>query len=240
MKLLAASLALVFPLCNAAALRTVGHDRRELQGGSLAAVELINSANGSLVRALANGDVIDISTIAGMTTPTFNINASVSADVKSVKFGHNGNDGYRVENNALFAFCGNKGPVFNACSDLGLGQHTVTVSTFAVTAAAGQALSSITVTFTIVNGANGGPAPVSGPVPIPTSAPIAAPMPAPVPVPVPVPVAVPVPTMPNTNCKVPKVCSSDCEIDGLIDGILTLAYSFLALLSAVGRFMEQR
>jgi hypothetical protein len=141
---------------------------RNLQGVvALSGLDLIDSVTEKRIMTLTNNQVIVVDQIPGMTTPSFNINATfVGTAVKSVVFGY-GATTFRTDNFAPFSFCGNTGPLYNTCSLLGLGTHVVTATPYSFQGGAGIVGSPATVTFTVV-----ATAPIPAPKP-PTLAPIA-------------------------------------------------------------------
>jgi hypothetical protein len=64
-----------------------------------------------------------------------------------VRYGYNGNPSYNTETIAPYSFCRNDKADFFSCEKLGLGSHTVTVTP---RNRKGQAITSVTVKFTIV------------------------------------------------------------------------------------------
>jgi hypothetical protein len=124
---------------------------RGLQGTvALTGLDLIDSLTEKRITTLTNNQVIVVDQIPGMTTPSFNINATfVGSAVKSVVFGY-GATTYRTDNFAPFSFCGNMGPLFNTCSLLGLGTHVVTATPYSFQGGGGIVGSPVTVTFTVV------------------------------------------------------------------------------------------
>jgi Malectin domain len=160
--------------CNAASVRSSDgtQPNRHLQS-SAGSLVLINANTEQPIVTLSNNAVIAVNEIPGMTSPAFALDAKFLAtnnDVQSVVFGYGANGNYKTENAAPYAFCGNEGANFNACSELGYGTHTVTITPFAQKNGAGTSGVSTTVTFTIV--ASRATAPVKVPVKAPTKAPI--------------------------------------------------------------------
>jgi hypothetical protein len=80
---------------------------RDLQVHSVTKLELINAKSDVKIFDLFDGQIINMQSIARLTALDFNINALVSGPVLSVKFGYNGNDNFRTERTAAYAFCGN-------------------------------------------------------------------------------------------------------------------------------------
>jgi Bacterial Ig-like domain len=123
--------------------------------GKIRALELFNSKTDTKIMDLVNDTVVDIEKIQGMTSPTFNIKASVGDDgvVQSVKFGYNRIVTHRIDNGTdPFTFCSSSGTDYKRCRRLGYGTHTVTATPYAKTGGLGQAGSPYAVTFTVVNG----------------------------------------------------------------------------------------
>ena len=90
-------------------------------------LELINTKTDKKISDLFFGQYVNVSSIAGLTGPEFNINAIVDGPVDFVRFGYNNNLKYRSEGTAPYAFCGNMGRSnFLNCTVLGYGTHFVT------------------------------------------------------------------------------------------------------------------
>jgi hypothetical protein len=72
-----------------------GADEREGQRslqvtGTLTGFDLINSMSGTRITTLSSNQVVAVNSIPGMTTPSFNINATfVGSGIQSVGFGYN-------------------------------------------------------------------------------------------------------------------------------------------------------
>jgi hypothetical protein len=198
---------------------TAGSTGRVLQASSsVTDLQLILApSNQTLLLSIQDNQKIFLGDLPGST---FNIKALVSGGtVKSVRFAHNTNPSFRIENGAPYAFCGNMGETYFVCGALGVGNHTVTATPFAEGGATGTAGTARTVRFTIVAGSSSvatttapapapvSAAPVSGPVSAaPVTAPVAAPVTAPVSA---APVSGPVSSAPvapaPASCKVPQV-----------------------------------
>jgi FtsP/CotA-like multicopper oxidase with cupredoxin domain len=112
-------------------------------------LRLINAKTDSKVTDLKDGSVINVRDIPGMSTPSFNIDASVAGAVRSVEFSYAGAR-RRIEEVPPFAFCSNKGSNFFTCPTLGCGTHTVKAVPYARPSTEGTPGVSLTVTFTIV------------------------------------------------------------------------------------------
>jgi hypothetical protein len=188
-------------------LHSRGLAERYLQVNSVTKLELINAKSDVKIMDLFDGQVVNMQDISALTIPDFNINASVSGPVSSVKFGYNGNATFRTETSAAYAFCGNSGNNFFSCLELGYGTHKVTA-----TPTSGKQLGqTVSITFTIINGVSPQVAPVPTPVTSPLPAPVPSPSTPPLPAPTKVPTRVPVqpltqaPTKVTTKAPVPVV-----------------------------------
>ena len=89
-------------------------------------LELINAKTDKKISDLFFGQYVNVSSIAGLTGPEFNINAVIDGPVDFVRFGYNENLRYKTEGKAPYAFCGNTGRNFFNCTVLGYGTHFVT------------------------------------------------------------------------------------------------------------------
>jgi hypothetical protein len=179
-------------------------EQRSLQtSGTLTGLDLINTMSGTRITTLSNNQVIAVNTIPGMTTPSFNINATfVGSGIQSVGFRYNASSQVWTENAAPWAFCGNSGPVYSNCAQLKLGRHTVTATPFSGSGLTGTAGAPINVTFTIVASV---PPPTKAPVKPPTNAPVKAPTNAPTNAPVNDPTNAPVTAPSNAAVKDPTI-----------------------------------
>jgi hypothetical protein len=116
--------------------------------GQVTTLQLINADTDQVIINLKDKMVIALDAVPNMTSPSFNINALVSGnDIRSVQYGYNGNPSYNTETTAPYSFCRNDKSDFFSCEKLGFGTHTVTVTP---RNRKGQAGTSVTVTFTIV------------------------------------------------------------------------------------------
>jgi hypothetical protein len=125
-------------------------DERQLTEvqGQVTKLQLINADTDTVIVDLEDTIVIALDAVPNMTSPSFNILAVVNgSDIRSARFGYNGNPSYRTETTAPFAFCGNDKSNYYSCDKLGLGNHTVTVTPRNRNGKSGR---SVTVTFTIV------------------------------------------------------------------------------------------
>jgi Malectin domain len=193
-------------------LRGVGNegDSRSLQTvGSITDFDLINAKTNLKITTLTPGQVIAVSSIPGMSSPDFNIEAKSTGNVVSVVFTLNGVQVWS-ENSAPWAFCGNSGPDFSTCLSLIVGTHTITATPYLGRDGTGTKGTAASVTFTIVASPPASPmksptAPTKNPVAlvVPTSSPLAA-------VPVASPVLPPQPTVSPLliNCGGPSYTDS--------------------------------
>jgi hypothetical protein len=131
------------------AMTDAGHRQLAAVQSQVTSLQLINAETDQVVVELEDTMVIALDAIPNMATPSFNINATVSAtDTRLVRYGYNGNPSYRTENTAPFAFCGNDKSNFYSCDLLGFGTHAVTVTPRNRNGKSGR---SVSVTFTIVD-----------------------------------------------------------------------------------------
>jgi hypothetical protein len=126
---------------------------RQLQSvGTVATLQLINADTNLPIATLTNGTVIDIATFI---TSKFNIRATTSGVVGSVRFGYNQIGGYRTDSSFPFSLCPSpgtpRGPDYQACTVLAPGQHTVTATPFSSTFLTGMVGTPLRITFTITN-----------------------------------------------------------------------------------------
>jgi trimeric autotransporter adhesin len=117
--------------------------------GKITGLGLINADKDTKILDLANGTVVNVKSIAGMTRPSFNIDASYIGAVESVVYGYNGTK-YLLEVMKPYAFCGNDRTNFFSCDKLKCGTHTVTATPYALGAGQGPAGTPLTVTFSVV------------------------------------------------------------------------------------------
>jgi Malectin domain len=141
---------------------------RSLQAvGSVTQFDLINAITEKNITTLSNGQVIVVSSIPGMTSPNFNVEAKTSGTVGSVVFALNGVIGW-TENGAPWAFCGNSGSDFSYCPSL-TGTVTVSATPYSAANGGGTKGTTVSVTFSIVLNAPASPTTKS-----PTKSPVAA------------------------------------------------------------------
>jgi hypothetical protein len=124
--------------------------RRQLTfNGKITALQLYNADKDTKIVDLVNGTIVYLTSIPGMTKPSFNINADYNGTVRSVIYFYNGAKS-RTEAKAPYAFCGNDGTNFFSCDKLGCGNHTVSAIPYSGDRAQGEAGGAYTVTFSIV------------------------------------------------------------------------------------------
>jgi hypothetical protein len=125
-------------------------DRRDLQEavGVVDDFILINAATEKAIMSIQNGATVNIATL---NTFRFNIQAIVSGNVQSVKFGYNEQSRFHVANGPIFAFCGYSGTNFYRCEVLDLGEHTITVTPYSEKGLSGEVGAPVKITFTIIN-----------------------------------------------------------------------------------------
>jgi hypothetical protein len=142
--------------------------------GAITGLELWDTKNNKKMTTLLNGQTIVVNSIAGMSTPSFNINAiSSGGGIRSVVFGHGTNPRVKREIKAPWTFCGNLGQVFNTCPALGVGTHTVTATPYASKRGTGRSGKAVTITFSIVLSAPTSPT-ASSPIAASPTFPVAA------------------------------------------------------------------
>jgi hypothetical protein len=154
--------------------------QRKLQLASIVALELMDANTDKKIVNLSNELVVDVSSIPGMSRPSFNINAVVSGPIQSVVFGFNANPTFRTETSALYAFCGNDGSDFPACTVLGYGTHNVSATPFTSVNGTRTPGTKVTYRITFVRTTKAPtPAPIASPVQMPIKAPTSQPTKAP-------------------------------------------------------------
>jgi hypothetical protein len=116
--------------------------------GAIITLHLINADTDSMVADLTNGTVVDVSSIAGMSTPSFNINATYDTTVRSVWYWYN-ESMYNIEETAPYALCANNETDFFKCNVLNCGSHTVTAVPYSSSDAQGNAGAPYSVYFSI-------------------------------------------------------------------------------------------
>jgi hypothetical protein len=128
----------------------VEEDTRSLQTvGSITDFDLIHAKTDLKITALTPGQVISVSSIPGMISPDFSIDAKSTGNVQSVVFTLNGVK-VLTENSAPWALCGNSGPDFFTCKSLINGTHTITATPYSGRDGTGTKGTAASVTFTIV------------------------------------------------------------------------------------------
>jgi len=119
---------------------------------SITVLKLVDSLTNEEVMDLFNDTEVVLSAL-GYTDPTFNIQAVTSTtagDIKSVKFGYGSDGSFKLENKAPYALCGDSSGIFNTCSILTPGTHTVTATPYEAFNAGGAAGDTLWVNFTII------------------------------------------------------------------------------------------
>jgi Malectin domain len=166
----------------------------QLANAQLTSLDLINAGTEQRIATLTNNQVIVVDQIPGMATPNFNVNATFvsGSSTQSVVYGYGTNLTYRLDGVAPFSFCGNQGPLFNTCPQLGFGTHVVTATPFAAAGGSGPAGNALSVSFTIVKSAVPPTAPMKAPTKAPLLAPISPPVKAPTKAPINAPAKAPV------------------------------------------------
>lgn len=156
---------------------------RNLQLKSVTKLTLINAQTDKTTIDIVDGMVIYMQDIVGLTAPNFNINATTSGSVSSVRFGYKQTQNFRTDSSKPYTFCGTQKSDFYACTQLTYGVHSVSATAISNGLLTGPTLS---LTFTIASGSS----PVQPPVRAPTREPDAVPVA--VPIPVSTPLALPV------------------------------------------------
>jgi len=171
--------------------------------GDIVALELVNTVTNTEVLTLSEGAVIDVQSL-GLSAPSFSVNAVTTGEnIGSVQFLLD-NVETITENWAKYAMCGNVGPVFNKCEELGYGEHTIKVIPYLEKNAQGETGVPFEMTFSIVEQVT------EAPTSLPTKAPTAAPTKAPTEVPTGLPTAAP--TEPPTGS--PTTAPTDAPTKG--------------------------
>jgi Malectin domain len=158
--------------------------------GSITRLDLINAITDKSITTLFNNQVIVVSSIPGMSSPNFNIEAKTTGDVDSVVFALNGVN-VQTDNSAAWAFCSHSGSNFSPCPSL-IGTVTVSATPYSSKNGGGTKGATVSVTFSIILNAPTAPTqptksptkspvvPLPPPVRSPTKAPVKAPTKAPV------------------------------------------------------------
>jgi hypothetical protein len=122
--------------------------KRQLQAlGHVDSLVLINVDTNLPIINLTNGMIINT---VNQNTSNFNIRVTISnGTVGSIKFSCNGKRISKTETRQPFSFCGNSKNIYNSCTALGVGQHTVSATTFSDKWANGTQSSPFQVTFKI-------------------------------------------------------------------------------------------
>jgi hypothetical protein len=120
--------------------------------GTLLGLDLIDTATGTKIVSLYNGQEIPVDV---GTPKSYTINATFIGMVQSVRFEYHTNLGPKfavaVENGALFVMCGNRGSVYVACSPLStVGTHTIVATPYSGRNEGGVRGKSVMVSFNMV------------------------------------------------------------------------------------------
>jgi hypothetical protein len=113
--------ALLLAKCNG----DVGSLRKLQTFGNVVRFELINGKTSKKIRDIYNGLIIDISTIAGMSEPAFNVKAILSSGAALVVFDYQTTMNYRFDYSNPYTLCSD-----GACSVLSYGKHTIRANTY--------------------------------------------------------------------------------------------------------------
>ena len=109
---------------------------------------LVDAFADSDLGPINDGDVIDLS---NLPTNQLNIRANVSgSDIKSVRFGLNGNNNVRTENAMPYALGGDAGANYFPIN-VSPGTYTITATPYKYPGAGGMAGMSSTITITVIN-----------------------------------------------------------------------------------------
>jgi hypothetical protein len=152
------------------------NDRSVQTVGQIDNLILYDAVTDQPIVTLTNGMVVNTATLnVDHTTGSFNVVATIrNGVVGSVKFGYNGKNNLRIEAEAPYALCGNKGTNYYVCTFLGTGQHNLTVTSYSGSKANGTIGSIRTLSFRIVHSVPVVPtkAPTKAPVVMPTGMPV--------------------------------------------------------------------
>lgn len=111
--------------------------------GNVVRFELINGITQKKIRDLYNKVVIDMSTISGMTEPSFNVRAVLNGGAAVVVFDYQSTLKFHTDASSPFTLCPNA-----VCSALNYGTHTVRATTYSSTSLATKG-KSFSITFEI-------------------------------------------------------------------------------------------
>lgn len=126
------------------------HSRMQAEVGQVLELRLINADTDLPIVTLTDGMIINIAT---QNTTKFNIEATTdTGTVGSIRFSYNRNANFRTESERPFAFCGDGSPLGNyrRCSNLVVGQHNVSATSYSGTGQSGMIGNTKTVTFTFI------------------------------------------------------------------------------------------
>jgi hypothetical protein len=130
---------ILLDICNA----KTGSLRNLQSSVDVVRFELINGITNTKIRDLYNKAVIDLSTISGMTVPSFNVRAVLSSGAAVVVFDYQSTRNFNSDSSAPYTLC----PAAS-CSVLNYGNHTIRAAAYKSisSAASGKSLS---ITFEI-------------------------------------------------------------------------------------------
>jgi hypothetical protein len=112
--------------------------------GNVTSLTLINTDTNLPILDLINNTIINI---AEYNTTNFNIQAFVTMPIGYIQFGFNSNPKYKIELNGPYTLCGNIGTKFVPCSELTVGEHTISATPYLNGIAGFRRI----VVFTIIN-----------------------------------------------------------------------------------------
>jgi hypothetical protein len=159
----------------------------------------------ALFDPLVNGAVVELSTLSTTSLSVEAVRDVNGEAIGSVIFDYNGKLSFRTENGGPYAMCGDSSGIFTKCTELAVGMHYLTVTTYSLGGGGGTAGPPVTVSFTIVNGTPTAPTPTA---PAPTAPTPTAPTPtAPTP-------TTPIPTAPIPTALTPTVPTQVGQVVG--------------------------
>jgi prepilin-type processing-associated H-X9-DG protein len=118
---------------------------------AVAGLTLINSNTDRPIGPLTNGMTIDLAEVGKRLNVRADLPANVTrTDVRSVRFNYDGNPGYRIENGAPFALGGDTAGDYASWTPR-LGTHTLVVTPYGSSGAAGEQGRSDAINFTVID-----------------------------------------------------------------------------------------
>ncbi|QLG46726.1 Ig-like domain-containing protein [Costertonia aggregata] len=127
---------------------TINFEVVDTRASEITSLTLINAETNEEVGPLLEGDIIDL---ADFASNNFSILASVGdLPVRSVIFDFNGTQGFKTESIVPFTLAGDRNGNFNSVS-FPLGNNTVTATPFSERSGNGEAGTSLTINFEVVN-----------------------------------------------------------------------------------------